>query len=140
MLHLMAVGALSAAYWEVRHKQIRRHYLRTWFGLDFFSVAVSLFDIISLAAGSEELDKLAVLRVVRVLRLVKLLRLLRGMRLLKRWETRVSVDYGLLTLSAHRAAPRLAPPAPVRRLCPPPSPAAHLPPPARAAHPSPYFP
>ena len=38
------------------------------------------------------------LRVVRVLRLVKLLRLLRGQRLLKRWETKVSIDYGKVEL------------------------------------------
>ena len=44
------------------------------------------------------MTKLKALRVVRVLRLFKLLRLLRGLRVLKRWETRVSVDYGMLSL------------------------------------------
>ena len=38
------------------------------------------------------------LRALRALRLVKLLRLLRGMALLKRWETRLSLDYAMLTM------------------------------------------
>ena len=37
-------------------------------------------------------------RLLRVLRLFKLLRLLRASRLFRRWETRISINYGLLTM------------------------------------------
>jgi hypothetical protein len=39
-----------------------------------------------------------VLRVIRTLRLIKLLRLLRGSRVLKRWETRISMPYATIAL------------------------------------------
>ena len=39
------------------------------------------------------------MRVVRVLRLVKLARLLRASRILKRWETRVAINYGALQIA-----------------------------------------
>ena len=48
--------------------------------------------------GGTTLSKFKILRVVRVLRLVKLARLLRASRILKRWETRVAINYGALQI------------------------------------------
>ena len=41
-------GQLDGARWITDHKQIVKHYLRTWFVPDLLSVSVSVFDIISL--------------------------------------------------------------------------------------------
>ena len=71
---------------------IRSHYLRGWFAVDVFSIAVSGLDVIALYETSDGggASKLKILRAVRALRLVKLVRLPRGPRIFKRWETRVS--------------------------------------------------
>ena len=54
------------------------------------------------AGGADDdqlLTSVKVLRVIRTLRLMKLLRLVRGSRMLKRWETRISMPYSLISLS-----------------------------------------
>ena len=89
-----AIGSL----WITDRRRIRWHYLTSNFALDFMSTAVSAFDIVSFISDDAGLAKFKVLRVLRVLRLVKLLRLLRGMRIFKRWETRLSIDYSMLSL------------------------------------------
>jgi len=76
---------------------IARHYLCGWFTLDFLSIAVSAFDVLALF-GSEDLSQLKGLRVVRVLRLIKMVRLVRSSRIFKRWETRVAINYAVLSL------------------------------------------
>eukprot|EP00959_Pyramimonas_sp_CCMP1952_P276216 5773824-Pyramimonas_sp.AAC.1 len=38
------------------------------------------------------------MRILRLLRLVKLLRVLRGQRLFRRWESRMALNYALLSL------------------------------------------
>ena len=47
---------------------------------------------------ADVLKRLKFLRVVRCLRLVKLMRLLRASRMMARWETRISINYGFLSL------------------------------------------
>ena len=67
--------------------------------VDTFSLGVSGLDWYALtggAQGAQSISKFKLLRVVRVLRLVKLARLLRASRMLKRWETRIAVNYGVL--------------------------------------------
>ena len=89
----------NGARWETNLDHIRRHYLRGWFSIDFLSTLVSIFDIISYSReDADELSRVKALRLLRVLRLIKLLRLLRGLRLFQRWETRLSIDYGMLQL------------------------------------------
>ena len=51
------------------------------------------------ADDGTSISKFKILRVVRVLRLVKLARLLRASRILKRWETRVAINYGALQIA-----------------------------------------
>jgi len=100
--------------WLLKPSSIAREYLKGWFALDLLSVFVSVFDLMGLDAlkplfedssansdgdATEELSNLKVLRVLRVLRLIKLARLIRASRMVKRWESRLAVNYALLALS-----------------------------------------
>ena len=94
--------------WIEQPEQIVRAYLRGWFALDFLSTLPSLADIVPLCvvragddgggASSGMVARLKALRVIRCTRLAKLSRLLRASRMLKRWETRISINYALLGL------------------------------------------
>ena len=71
------------------------------FALDLVSILVSAFDFLGLGRDSADVTALAnlkVLRVLRVLRLAKLFRLIRASRIVKRWETRMTVNYAALAL------------------------------------------
>jgi|EP00966_Prymnesium_polylepis_P167569 hypothetical protein len=70
-----------------------------WFLIDLASVMPVAFDILPVISDDfSDLDSLLLFRVVRVLRLIKLVRLLRAARLLKRWETQLSINYGRMQL------------------------------------------
>ena len=98
--------------WLTSSWGIAKNYLKGWFGLDVTSILVSFFDFVSLPpvkavlagsssgenASSSSLSSLKVLRVLRVLRLVKLARLIRASRMMKRWETRMAINYAVLSL------------------------------------------
>ena len=111
--------------WVDEPTALAQIYLRSWFTLDFLSIAPSTFDIVPLALnfagdsrwrscgpatrclvvtedaeGSEGsfYSKVKVLRVVRIFRLAKLFRLVRASRMIKRWETRLNVKYAYLLL------------------------------------------
>jgi hypothetical protein len=78
-------------------------YLRGWFGIDLVSVLVSAFGYIAVANrsspdGGSDIGKLKALRVLRALRLIKLVRLLRASRIIQRWETRIAINYTVLSL------------------------------------------
>ena len=90
----------EGSFWVSDPWQIARHYLTGWFCIDVASTSVCAFDIIAFidAEAGSDYVRVKVLRVMRVLRLAKLLRLLRGMRLLQRWETRLSIDYSAVTM------------------------------------------
>ena len=71
------------------------------------SIAASAFDIQAFVLANAQLlssdldsntNELLLLRLIRVLRLVKLLRLLRGSRVLKRWQTRISLSSSMQAL------------------------------------------
>ena len=88
--------------WVFDPKKIACRYIKGWFTIDVLSIAASAFDVQAFvlakrsseqaAFSAEEAQNLYLLRIVRVLRLVKLLRLVRGSRLLKRWQTRISIS------------------------------------------------
>ena len=87
--------------------RIARHYLKGWFTVDVLSIAVSAVDYVTIAAGStgemegsseEVLDNIRTLRVLRALRLIKLSKLLTGARIIKRWETKVAINYAAISL------------------------------------------
>ena len=109
--------------WIDEPKVIVRSYLRGWFALDLLSIIPSAFDMVPLSAAGEGggtsrwrqcgafrclntqqeqegsiIARFKAFRVIRVCRLIKLIRLLRASRMLKRWETRVSINYASLTL------------------------------------------
>jgi len=74
--------------WVVKPVEIRRNYLRSWFGLD----ALSIFPcwVVPLLAardehGGQALDFLPVVRIIRLFRLIKLARVLGASRLFKRY-------------------------------------------------------
>jgi hypothetical protein len=80
---------------------IAQHYARGWLLIDFLSIAVSAVDYVGIAAGttaSSNLDNLRTLRVLRALRLIKLSKLLTGQRIIKRWETKVAINYAAVSL------------------------------------------
>ena len=87
--------------WVTDHGTICRHYLSGWFSIDFISCAVSGFDFMSLSSSPDAsavgLDP-SLLQVLRALRLIKLLRLVRLTRLFRRWEKRLSFNYGNMAL------------------------------------------
>ena len=104
----------EGARWIFDPVTIWKHYLKSWFLLDLVSILVSVFDYMFLldtgegdggnftnatAGGDiddgtlENVSKLKALRVLRVLRLIKLLRLLRMSRIVKRWESKVAINY-----------------------------------------------
>ena len=95
-------------------------YLRTWFLIDFLSIITVVFDILpvfdsslseqavdvaqetasgSSSVGEPKIDpSLKILRFLRVLRLVKLVRVVKASRLIKRWQTSISLDFSTQTL------------------------------------------
>eukprot|EP00939_MAST-03C_sp_MAST-3C-sp1_P000227 g227.t1 len=80
-------------------KAIAKHYVQTWFVIDIISLLP--FDIITVVAnkdGSESsnLSAFKIVRIVRLLRILKLLRILRGLRVVKKWETKLAINYALL--------------------------------------------
>eukprot|EP00966_Prymnesium_polylepis_P201799 4675806-Prymnesium_polylepis.3 len=88
----------QSLHWEDNNWKIVRHYATTWFVPDLVSVAPSVFDILSTVQGgadcaaNENTRKLKLMRVVRVCRLIKLVRLVKTSRVLKRWESHLSID------------------------------------------------
>ena len=89
--------------WVSNPGRIAKHYMRGWFGVDLLSIAVSAVDYVSLgnvfeADSQESLDNLRTLRILRALRLVKLSKLLTGQRIIKRWETKVAINYSAISL------------------------------------------
>ena len=82
-----------------------------WLTIDVLSVAVSAVDYLTIAnagaggatsAGAprtaSDLDNVRALRVLRALRLIKLSKLITGQRILKRWETKLALNYAAIGL------------------------------------------
>ena len=92
--------ASSGTIWLTSPKAIAINYLKGWFTLDLVSILVSAFDYLGLGRDDfgtsnddAALSNLKVLRTLRVLRLAKLARLIRMSRVVKRWETRLTINY-----------------------------------------------
>ena len=65
-------------------------------GLDVISILP--FDVLSIVA-SKAFANLKIFRLFRLMRLIKLVRLIRASRMFKRWEVRMSINYGTLALT-----------------------------------------
>lgn len=106
MTEKKAGRSIHGSTWVTSPREIAKNYLRTWFLLDFISVAVSFFDVHAVLAQevwesvtpSEALQRVTMLKTLRILRLFKLVKLIRASRIAKRWETRVAVDYAMLSI------------------------------------------
>ena len=81
----------EALQWIVSKRLIAIRYLSGWFIIDF----VSIFPFDYLVPGG---SNLRALRIVRLLRLAKLLRVFRASRLIDRWQSRLSLGYGHMTM------------------------------------------
>ena len=102
-----AYGGLT---WIDDQQLIVKHYLTTWFALDFGTVAVPMtFDIMlassdvqDVATGGEDsaefAERMGLFRVLRVLRLIKLVRLVRASRLFARWQSAITLNYASQTV------------------------------------------
>jgi len=82
--------------WEHRPRKIAVNYLKTWFLIDFISIIP--FDLVSIIAQSEVLQRVKVVKIVRLLRLLKLVRIFRAIRIFKHFELHMSITYGKLAL------------------------------------------
>ena len=51
LMYQISSSALEGVRWEEEAGNIARHYLRGWFGMDLFSVAPSIFDIMPVVQG-----------------------------------------------------------------------------------------
>ena len=89
-------SAAEGREWVISKKEISKKYLKTWFIVDFLSVLP--LDLIGIVASIDTLSRLRIIRVLRLLKLLKLFRVLRAMRILKRFETKVAINYQLLLL------------------------------------------
>uniref|UniRef100_A0A7S2K4A9 Ion transport domain-containing protein n=1 Tax=Zooxanthella nutricula TaxID=1333877 RepID=A0A7S2K4A9_9DINO len=81
---------------EHDHGNIVRHYLKTWFIIDFISLIP--FDLVGMLSRSEQMKKMKAVKVIRLLRLLKLVRVLKASRLFRRFELRMSITYGTFAL------------------------------------------
>ena len=86
--------------WTSNQCLIAMHYLRTWFLIDFVSIAVSGFDYVGVLykGSSIDVENLRMLRVLRALRLIKLVKLLTGLKIIKRYEVKFAINYAALSL------------------------------------------
>ena len=61
-------------------------------------ISILPFDSLGLIFQSDELGTLGAARVLRLFRLVKLLRIIRGGAIFRRWESQMTMRYGVLSL------------------------------------------
>ncbi|KAJ1451104.1 hypothetical protein M885DRAFT_530571 [Pelagophyceae sp. CCMP2097] len=84
----------QAFSWVRHHRRIVRHYLQTWFCLDFISVLP--MEVLSM--GLPVFGALKGVRLIRLLRLAKLLRIFRSSRLINRYRADMSISYGVISM------------------------------------------
>eukprot|EP00435_Cladocopium_sp_Y103_P035114 s2535_g9.t1 len=82
--------------WETDLKKICRHYLLTWFPLDF--VTIIPFDVLSLTWNADNLKELKIVKIIRAVRLLKLMRILKSSRWLHKLEIALSIPYQHIAL------------------------------------------
>eukprot|EP00854_Cymbomonas_tetramitiformis_P008719 gene8719-10340_t len=87
----------KGARMETRHAKIRKHYLNGWFKIDLISIIP--FDLLALFQDNDAVSNLKALRALKVMRIAKLSRVVRGMRVFKRWESRMSINYAGMNLA-----------------------------------------
>lgn len=113
-----SIDSLGSHVWETDQRKIVKHYFRTWFVLDAFTIFVPGSIDVSLAMPSTRADsdedangrRISSIRVLRIIRLTKIVRLVRSSRVYRRWQSRISISssaftvlqcFGILFISAH---------------------------------------
>ncbi|KAL1525371.1 hypothetical protein AB1Y20_020231 [Prymnesium parvum] len=87
--------------WVHDPKEIARNYISTWFGLDLFSILISLvIDVMTLGDTTDIAAQMKGLRILRTLRLIKMLKLLNSLRVWKRLQMDHEINYGLISIIA----------------------------------------
>lgn len=81
---------------ERNHADVCRHYLSTWFPVDMLC-AIS-YDLLAVLFDHNAGLNWRTLKMIRMLGLIKFARLFRARRLVKRFESRMSITYGRLAL------------------------------------------
>ena len=87
--------------------KIFKEYAKGWLLIDLVSIFPFELTIVILTGFKNpdpEEQRLKAVRFLRLLRLLKLLRVLRGSRIFQRWETRVTLNYAVLSLQKYVAA------------------------------------
>ena len=74
--------------------RIAKHYLKTWFFIDL--IAIVPFDVITRFLPA--VNNLRILRTVRLMRLAKLFRVVKSLRIFKKYQSRVTISFGTLSL------------------------------------------
>jgi len=87
-------------------RKIFKEYAKGWLWIDLASIFPFELTIVILTGFKNpdpEQQRLKAVRFLRLLRLLKLLRILRGSRIFQRWETRVTLNYAVLSLQKYLA-------------------------------------
>mmetsp|Transcript_59245 Transcript_59245/g.138741 ORF Transcript_59245/g.138741 Transcript_59245/m.138741 type:complete len:725 (-) Transcript_59245:91-2265(-) len=82
--------------WEVRLSHICKHYLKTWFMVDFITVIP--WDFLAMFLQVNSLKDLVGIKVIRALRLIKLMRLMKASKILQDLEAPLSIPYQKVAL------------------------------------------
>ena len=86
--------------------KILREYAKGWLWIDLVSIfpfELTLVILTGFKNPDPEQQRLKAVRFLRLLRLLKLLRILRSARIFQRWETRVTLNYAVLSLQKYFA-------------------------------------
>lgn len=103
---MYCVRTRKTSIWVADLRLIAKHYLKGWFSIDFVSIfpfsdvgeAFSKDEAADDGSGGGSRIK-SILKVFRCLRLLKLMRLVRASRILKRWESRISISQMTIQIS-----------------------------------------
>ncbi|CAE7222344.1 unc-103 [Symbiodinium necroappetens] len=83
--------------WEHSLGKISRHYMKTWFALDFITLIP--WDVISLIIpGANNLKEFKGIKIMRALRLLKLMRIFRTSKVIHKLEIALSIPYQQMAL------------------------------------------
>lgn len=104
---MVSITDNTGTRWVSHPWVIAKHYLKGWFFIDLLSIGVASIDYLPLLRdtdsalsdnGGSEVDNLRTLRILRALRLIRLSKLITGQRIIKRWETKVAINYAAISL------------------------------------------
>ena len=92
-------SAYVGAYGHVvfNQREVAKQYLKSWFVLDFLSILP--WDVLVLLAHDDTSSRFRLPKLLRLFRLMKIAKVLRASRIFKRWESKVSIKFGVVRLA-----------------------------------------